>query len=195
MIKLVADALTGVVWVDDSQVSEVSGAVQRGVDDARTHILVYETTAAMPPTQPCRTCGKPVRQYKSQPNYYCSRECSGLASRRRVDLPCAQCGGPASVKQAYVSRVKTTYCSDKCRRAHRQVTRPCETCGTDVTWPKSQARTRTFCKSCERPPITHCKHGHEYTPENTYMSQGRKNCRICRAAASVRRRERLREAK
>lgn len=26
---------------------------------------------------------------------------------------------------------------------------------------------------------THCKHGHEFTPENTYQSRGRRNCRKC----------------
>lgn len=27
---------------------------------------------------------------------------------------------------------------------------------------------------------THCPHGHEYTPENILLSQGRRNCRACR---------------
>lgn len=27
---------------------------------------------------------------------------------------------------------------------------------------------------------THCKHGHEFTPENTYVFQGRRHCRECR---------------
>ena len=35
---------------------------------------------------------------------------------------------------------------------------------------------------------THCSHGHEFTPENTYTYQGRRQCRTCRA-------ERQREAK
>jgi len=26
---------------------------------------------------------------------------------------------------------------------------------------------------------THCPHGHEYTPENTYINSGRRHCRIC----------------
>ena len=28
---------------------------------------------------------------------------------------------------------------------------------------------------------THCKHGHEYTPENIYVNKGRRLCRTCRS--------------
>ena len=35
---------------------------------------------------------------------------------------------------------------------------------------------------------THCKRGHEYTPENTYVSpEGLRNCRICTRERSLRR--------
>ena len=34
---------------------------------------------------------------------------------------------------------------------------------------------------------THCKRGHEFTPENTYEHQGRRHCRRCRADAQYRR--------
>lgn len=195
MIKLVGDALTGVVWVDDLQVSEISGSVQRGVDDARTHILVYETPLAGPPKKPCETCGNDVRQYKSQPNRYCSKSCSDIGQRRRVEMPCAQCGMLVSRKIAYVSRVKDTYCSDKCRRLHRSVTRPCETCGKDIRRPRSQSGSRSFCGiDCARAAVTHCKRGHEYTAENTYVNQGRKTCRTCRSEATERRRERIKDS-
>lgn len=30
---------------------------------------------------------------------------------------------------------------------------------------------------------THCKHGHAFTPENTYRRAGRRSCRACNAAA------------
>lgn len=35
---------------------------------------------------------------------------------------------------------------------------------------------------------THCKHGHEYTPENTMPVRGGKWCRACHRAAGARRR-------
>ena len=28
--------------------------------------------------------------------------------------------------------------------------------------------------------VTHCKHGHEFTPENTYINQNKRLCRKCR---------------
>jgi hypothetical protein len=36
-------------------------------------------------------------------------------------------------------------------------------------------------ESYRRPPATHCKRGHEFTPENTITSKGgRRRCRICK---------------
>jgi hypothetical protein len=35
--------------------------------------------------------------------------------------------------------------------------------------------------------VTHCKHGHEFTPANTYTWAGRRHCRICRREANRRR--------
>lgn len=38
-----------------------------------------------------------------------------------------------------------------------------------------------------RSALTHCKHGHEFTPENTYIKpNGYRNCRKCRADANAR---------
>jgi hypothetical protein len=31
---------------------------------------------------------------------------------------------------------------------------------------------------------THCKHGHEFTDENTYMHDGERHCRVCRRECS-----------
>lgn len=42
---------------------------------------------------------------------------------------------------------------------------------------------------------THCRHGHEYTEENTVWIDGFRKCRACRAAASQRQKQRIREAR
>lgn len=34
---------------------------------------------------------------------------------------------------------------------------------------------------------THCKHGHPYSPENTYTNRGKRYCRICNREAQRRR--------
>lgn len=36
------------------------------------------------------------------------------------------------------------------------------------------------------PPKTHCKNGHEYTPENTYMTKTGRSCITCRREANER---------
>lgn len=41
---------------------------------------------------------------------------------------------------------------------------------------------------------THCIHGHEFTPENTYMAPRGRNCRTCRRHAEARRRQRIKES-
>jgi len=37
--------------------------------------------------------------------------------------------------------------------------------------------------------LTHCKRGHEFTPENTYRNAGRRSCRACRNNAARTRRK------
>ena len=40
----------------------------------------------------------------------------------------------------------------------------------------------TMAENLRRKPFqTHCKRGHEFTPENTYRHSGRRHCRACQA--------------
>lgn len=55
----------------------------------------------------------------------------------------------------------------------------------------SGGKTRYLCRTCARDrrlertpnkrngPVTHCKHGHEFTVENTRVHAGRRTCRTC----------------
>lgn len=36
-----------------------------------------------------------------------------------------------------------------------------------------------------RAQMTHCKRGHEFTEENTYLFRGSRGCRMCRRAAQL----------
>lgn len=44
-----------------------------------------------------------------------------------------------------------------------------------------------------RPPKTHCIHGHEFTPENTYENGGKRFCRSCERARGPAKRARERQ--
>lgn len=146
MIKLVADALNGVAWADDSQVTEVSGRVVHGSDQPRTVVELYRT-----PDLPdhlrrtCCVCGNEFRTYASwEKKKTCSAECGRLlraANRRRTCPGCRQTFCPG------VERRQARYCSDACRVAHRTVSLTCEQCAASYHKPRSLHRphNRTFC--------------------------------------------------
>ena len=59
MLKLILDGLNGIAWVDDVQVSEVTGRVVRWAEEPRTDVIIYRTPTQGPPLRPCEQCGKP----------------------------------------------------------------------------------------------------------------------------------------
>lgn len=146
MLKLVSDALTKIVWVDDSQVSEMSAAVQRGVDHARTYVLIYRTNARMNPTASCQKCGKRFKVYKSQAGrMYCSQECAGRAQRVRVVRTCRVCGQAFERKLSASNRQANDWCSRACRVAETNVEVPCDHCGQPVYRRVSQQKAKSYC--------------------------------------------------
>jgi len=65
----------------------------------------------------CPICGKTKEFapsfYKIHPQIYCSRQCSGIAIRERIEIACVWCGKKIS---RYKSTIKTkNYCSVLCR--------------------------------------------------------------------------------
>lgn len=55
-----------------------------------------------------------------------------------------------------------------------------------------RVRTRPVRSDTTR---THCRNDHEYTPENTVWIGGLRKCRACRAAASQRQTQRIRDTR
>lgn len=102
--------------------------------------------------------------------------------------------------------------SKRARARRRYALGPCEQCGepgTDRhhidgnTGNNASANIAILCRGChikldgrldriqklsseKRLAQTHCKRGHEYTPENTYVHRGKRACRICKTAARER---------
>ena len=63
----------------------------------------------------------------------------------------------------------------------------------------ADAIARSGHPAAARRAQTHCKRGHEFTPANTFVSTGRRYCKVCHssrtAAAHRRRRERIAQAR
>lgn len=139
MLKLVADALTGVAWKDDSQVTEMSARVMRAVPNPRTHVLIYRTLLQRPDMRPCRACGTSYRVYKSWGDRkYCSMACVAQAARQRVELMCLACGEMVEYPEAQAARLKSAFCSERCRRLVQAPERVCAGCGVTFRKPRSQ---------------------------------------------------------
>lgn len=138
MLKLVLDACTGIVWVDDCQVTEVHATVVRCDPNPRTVVEIYHTTLQAPPGIVCRRCGKAIRIYPSwNERRFCSMECAGLDRRERVNITCATCGAVVPRKKSQTARSRLTYCSTACRSNLLTVT--CAGCGVEFTRPLSWA--------------------------------------------------------
>lgn len=63
----------------------------------------------------------------------------------------------------------------------------------NLRWDTSHANTLDSIRNGNHPNAgrTHCVHGHEFTPDNTRVSMGKRYCRKCDQAASERRRQRI----
>lgn len=145
MIKLIMDALNGIAWVDDMQVSEVAGRVSRGVPDARTEVLIYRTLSSPAPTRPCKNCGKPYPHYPSQEGQrqFCNAACGYEYRRKQNQRTCGHCG-----KHFQKQSEPAKYCSRTCASAAKSVTLSCEQCGEEFTKARSLAtRVKPMCST------------------------------------------------
>lgn len=95
----------------------------------------------------CEVCGDQYKPVKSDQRY-CSKDCSGVASRR-AEWNCAVCGKPYSSK--HYTNTCSRDCAGKLRRKYADGL-TCERCGKRVPWTIS--RTKRFCsRECRASPV------------------------------------------
>lgn len=162
--------------------------LQRSGEAINTRLAILRT-----PLQVCPGCGSeyhPRRNTKT-----CSRQCGNRQLRSRPFISCAYCG--VTFKRHKPDR---KYCSWNCFQAvHRSTdrTKICQHCGSEYHTKKPRPDQRYCSQSCfaKANAKTHCKRGHEFTPENTRVSRstGYRSCQECnkirdRAKAALKRR-------
>jgi crossover junction endodeoxyribonuclease RusA len=142
MVKLVLDACNGVVWVDDMQVTEISGRVTFNDPDARTEVTIHCMNAQSRMKATCDWCGEDYQTYLSWigTRRFCTPRCAydyRKAYRLRV---CPNC------EREFSDPNRRLYCSDECIEKHQRVELACERCGNLFTKPRSWANNgKPFC--------------------------------------------------
>jgi hypothetical protein len=108
-----------------------------------------------------------------------------------IELVCRYCEQPFMSAASYMANGELRYhqlCSRACQHAERKVLTPIACGYCEKVFQPKQATVR-YCsmrcmgdaKSLTKNQITHCKHGHEFTPENTVTYKGsRRICLACR---------------
>ena len=151
MIKLVSDALTGVVWKDDSQVTEVSGRLVHGSDEPRTVVEVY-LTSDLPDhmRRKCEVCEQEFRTYASWAK---KKTCSASCGQKLRDLArertCQSCGD--TYRAHSIDDAKSKFCSVNCKNDYATVPLICCVCEKQYRKGRSYVRTgNQFCSEACR---------------------------------------------
>lgn len=182
MLKLVLDGLNKVAWVDDSQVSEISGRKEI-VDDlahARTEVAVYRLGPVPRRTANCEHCGNEFPVYRSQKGRrFCSRACD-LARRAAARMrTCDQCG------KQFDGTGAAKYCSLGCFDAARRRTVACSVCGVEFVKQRCHVGEANYCsRECrETKWREHRKRAAQGSCESCggpTSKKSYKQCRVCR---------------
>lgn len=172
MVKLVLDALNGIAWADDMQVTEISAKLQRWQADPRTEVVVYYTLLQNHPTKPCEQCGKPFFYYPSQTGkrqrHFCNAACWYEWRRDKNHRTCQKC------ERSFQSATPAKFCSKTCADESKRVDVPCAQCGTPVSRPQCFAEKNAYCGDA-------CKHKFWHV-RRTAAAKG--TCGICGGATS-----------
>lgn len=133
LAKLVLDALTGVAWVDDSQVRGLSLRLDRGVPagQAGTTVVVRQIEPQRRGLA-CGHCGNWIEASPSSMRKFCSRECLGAArTAARTPRDTRGSGNPPGRPQMIERTPERDYQRDW-KRLRRSVTRSTDP-GRDVS--------------------------------------------------------------
>ena len=107
----------------------------------------------------CKHCGKEfIPKYKVLKHHnplYCSAHCYHEATRTGAFKKCKQCG-----KEFYIygGRIKREFCSTKCRKISKRVTKICPTCKKPFTVYKSMGQRYIYCSNACKTKFTLYKH-------------------------------------
>jgi len=191
MMKLVMDACSGLVWADDTQVTEITAKKIVIPGDPRTEIVIYRSDAPDAATRACENCGNRFRLYPSwQRKRYCSRACATMgrqAAIPRTAKPCASCGKEiVRPVKAFSDSSRHYFCNRGCKAQFGRITLSCANCLVEFSMPRSlhkagqpacslacrvsiqrtrqRINARGVCEKCEGP-----------TTKKQYIS-----CRACR---------------
>jgi len=147
LAKLVLDAATGIVWVDDVQVRRLVSSVDRGSENPGTTVRLSLLPPQRRPTSPCGWCGKPVPTYPSWGGSvrYCDATCRSAASAERRARRCDVCGSEFIPE----SRRPRVTCSEACFLViqERRAGRPRATGGTPTQERAREAGRRSKAKT------------------------------------------------
>jgi len=167
MTKLLFDALTGIAWTDDSQVTELSAKLQRWVGSPRTEVAIYHTLAKAHPTRPCDRCGAPFLYYPSQTGarqrHFCSMNCSRASREDKNRRICQAC------ERSFQSAKPAKFCSKTCVAESKRVDVPCAQCSKPVSRPQCFAEKNAYCDDT-------CKYQF-WEKRSTESAKG--NCEVC----------------
>lgn len=141
MLKHICDAATGVLWIDDSQVTAIVGIVEYDTDLPRTLVAIAHHQSTMTRGSDCvATCEGCGREYQwvsshQRSRRFCTARCARTAMSGvdlSAEIDCSHCSAPFRRKTS-----EQKFCSTACaREASRGVPKPtkknirCTQCGT-----------------------------------------------------------------
>jgi hypothetical protein len=160
-------------------------------------------------TKQCETCAKDFRPDK-RGTRFCSSRCYGASRRGKrqstqqwLAATSATPRGPASrlwkgTEASYSvihSWVRRTWGrAVQCDMCHRESGARFEWANISREYRRERSDWMQLCRSCHNKydrsrSLTHCRQGHEFSPEITYTNPttGHRACKICRRAAQQRR--------